>query len=332
MASEESTVTTRRSILTAGASVMLLPTLLPTLALANDSAKPSAEPSANNLLVNPQSLIPVTPIDRLTGFMRLFVGLRGKCVFTNEGIIYGKSDTLMAKPLYGFLAVLEVRVSEVEPGIYRSEQKEALVCTDLVTRMPLKSFINPYTSEKLIPVGYVSPNNVYFFDVTGSYARALPKERSGLKQLDWRTSATDIWVTESRFNSFPSSITEKEFPRAFSGEIRHSVDILTYRASARDFADTAMTSVPSTLTMVSDTPWPLWMMMGKRPGGVIWHGFGQKYRQLSDIPSVNRRAVDMAYPGFLDDPWGFASTEWGTAAQLRRLRAQGLLDAPKETK
>jgi Protein of unknown function (DUF1838) len=321
-------VTTRRSILTAGASATLLPTLMPTIALANDSVKPRA----NSVLNNPESLIPVTPIDRLTGFMRLFVGLRGKCVFTNEGIIYGKSDKEMAKPLYGFLAVLEVRVSEVEPGIYRSEQKEALVCTDLVTRMPLKNFINPYTNEKLIPVGYVSPNNVYFFDVTGSYTRALPKERSGIKQLDWRTSSTDIWVTESRFNSFPSSITEKEFPRAFSGDIRHSVDILTYRAKAVDFADASMASVPSTLTMVSDTPWPLWLMMGKRPGGAIWHGFGQKYRQLSDLPDVNRRAVDMAYAGFLDDPWGFASAEWGTAAQLRRLRAQGLLDAPKEIK
>jgi len=303
-------------------------TLLPTLVHANAVSGFNS----SSKLGNPASLIPITPIDRLTGFMRLFVGLRGTCVFTNEGIIYGKSDTQMAKPLYGFLAVLEVRVSEVEPGIYRSEQKEALVCTDLTTRMPLKSFINPYTAEKLIPVGYVSPNNRYFFDVTGSYSRTLPKERSGIKQLDWRTSATDIWVTESRFNSFPSAITETEFPRAFSGETRYSVDILTYRAKARDFADNTLPSVPSTLTMVSDTPWPLWLMMGKRPGGVIWHGFGEKYKQLSDIPDVNRRAVDIAYPGFLDDPWGFKSAEWGTAAQLRRLRAQGLLDAPEKIK
>jgi Protein of unknown function (DUF1838) len=311
--------TLRRSILTAGASAPLFPLL------AGASTTPSA-----NVGVRPESLIPTAPADRLTGFMRLFVGTRGKCVFTNEGIIYGKSDSQMAKPLYGFLAVLEVRVSEIEPGIYRSEQKEALVCTDLATRMPLKNFINPYTNEKLIPVGYVSPNNVYFFDITGSYARSLPKERSGIKQLDWRSSATDIWVTESRFNSFPSAITEAEFPRAYSGPIRNSVDILTYRASASDFADIKQDSVLSTLTMVSDTPWPLWLMMGKRPGGVIWHGFGQKYRQLSAIPDVNRRAVDIAYPGFMDDPWGFPSAEWGTVAQLRRLRAQGLLD-PKES-
>jgi len=300
------------------------------LAIASTTCWPTASVSSSALSAD--SMLPASPEDRLRGFMRLFAGLHGSCVFTNEGIIYGKVEGQMAKPLYGFLAVLEVRVAEVQPGIFRSEQKEALVCTDLTTRMPLKTFINPYTSERLTPVGYVSPNNVYFFDVTGSYARELPAKRSGLKQLDWRSSASDIWVTESRFNSFPSSITEEEFPRAFSGAVRYSVDILTYRAKTSDFANAKLTSVPSTLTMMSDTPWPLWLMMAKRPGGVIWHGFGQKYARMSDLPDANRRAVNAAYPGFLADPWAFSNAEWGTAAQLRRLRAEGVLDKVEKTK
>jgi hypothetical protein len=314
----------RRSVLASG----LTATLLPSAASANSAS----QTQPRRVTAEPETLIPATPEDRLRGFMRLFAGLRGHCVFTNEGVIYGRSDGELPKPLYGFLAVLEVRSAEVEPGIFRTEQKEALVCMDLATRMPLKSWVNPYTHETLIPVGYVSPNNVYFFDITGSYSRALPANRSGLKQQDWRTSSTDIWVSESRFNSFPSSITEQEFPRAYSGPTRYSVDILTYRANAADFANTTLVSVPSTLTMVSDTAWPLWLMMGKRPGGVIWHGFGQKYPKLSDIPEANRRVVEAAYTGFLDDPWGFPSAKWGTAAQLRRLRAEGLLDAKEQSK
>jgi len=61
--------------------------------------------------------------------------------------------------------------------------------------------------------------------------------------------------------------------------------------------------------MVSDTPWPLWLMMGKRPGGVIWHGFGEKFKQLGDILDVSRSAVNIAHPGFLDDLWEFESAE-----------------------
>jgi len=57
--------------------------------------------------------------------------------------------------------------------------------------------------------------------------------------------------------------------------------------------------------MVSDTPWPLWLMMGKRPGKVIWHGFGEKFKQLGDILDVSRSAVNIAQPGFLDDLWEF---------------------------
>ena len=75
--------------------------------------------------------------------------------------------------------------------------------------------------------------------------------------------------------------------------------------------------------MVSDTPWPLWMLMGKRPGSAIYHGSGQKYRSFADLPAITRRAIDLAYPGFLEDPWGYPSEQWGTGAQMRRLRAEG---------
>jgi hypothetical protein len=271
------------------------------------------------------ALLPRTARDGLMGFLRLFTGARGGCVFTNEGVIHAKTDGDLLRPLVSYLSVLELRTREEAPGIFRTEQKEAMVYLDPVSRAPLASWTSPLTGETLIPVGYVSPVNVYHFDETGSYARELPPVRSGRWALDWRAGATDIWVTEIRANSFPSSITAEEFPRAWSGPTRHSIDILTFRAAARDFAEPRLASVPSTLAMTSDTPWPLWMMMGTRPGGVIWHGFGQKHARLSDLSDAVRAPIEAAYPGFLDDPWTFDSRPWGTAAQLRRLRAEGRL-------
>jgi Protein of unknown function (DUF1838) len=271
----------------------------------------------------PATLLPKTRSDNLMGFMRLYAGLEGSCVMTNEGLIYGKTENDLAKPLFGFLSVLEIRTSGVSAGVFKAEQKEAMVYINPENGGLLGDWTNTYTGETVVPVGYVSPNNTYFFDETGSYSRELPTIRSGTFKLDWRTSSSDIWVTESRFNTFPSSITEAEFPRAYSGPIRKSVDVLTFRAKGRDFADRRLGSVPSELTMMSDGPWPLWMMMGKRSGGVLWHGFGQKYRRLRDLPQALKGPIEAAYPGFLADPWGFPSAQWGTAAQLRRLRAQG---------
>lgn len=273
----------------------------------------------------PEALLPTSPAASLHGFMRLFAGINSTSVFTNEGIIYGKSPDDLPRPLFGFLAVLEIRTRQLDEDRFQAEQKEAMVCLDLSSRTLLDSWQNPYTGEVLIPVGYVSPVNRYFFTPTGSYMRTLPEGGGTPTPRDWRSSASDVWFTESRYNQFPAGISADEFPRAYAGPMRRSVDILSYRASARDFADPSLASVPSTLTMVSDTPWPLWMMMGGEPGGAIWHGFGQKYASLADLPNVNRRLIEAAYPGFLDDPWSYPHARWGTAAQLRRLRDEGRL-------
>jgi Protein of unknown function (DUF1838) len=269
--------------------------------------------------------IPKTPIDNLTGFMRLYAGLSGDVVMTNEGLIYGKAPGELARPLFGFLSILDIKVTQQLPELFKAEQKEAMVYTDPASGGLLSSWQNVYTDETLIPVGYVSPNNTYFFDVTGSYSRSLPPTRSGQFKLNWRASDTDIWVTESRFNTYPSIITASEFPKAYSGPMRKSVDVLTFRGKAHDFADQTAQFMPSELTMMSDAPWPLWMMMGARAGGVLWHGFGQKYRTMQDLPRSLKGPIEAAYPSFLADPWGFPSDQWGTAAQMRRLRWEGKL-------
>lgn len=284
-----------------------------------------AAPAGRDFSGDPDRLLPKSPEESLIGFLRLFAGIETTSVFTNEGIIYGKAPGDLMRPLFGFLAVLEIRTKAAGDGVYEAEQKEAMVCLNLASRTLMKDWRNPYTDETLIPVGYVSPVNRYFFTATGSYMRTRPEGGGEPTPRDWRSSATDVWFTESRYNSFPASISAEEFPRAFASPVRNSVDILSYRAKAADFADASLRSVPSTLTMVSDTPWPLWMMMGKREGGAVWHGFGQKYADFAGLPDVNRRLIDEAYPGFLDDPWAYPHAEWGTAAQLRRLRDEGRL-------
>ena len=298
--------TDRRSVLGGGAAGLLAMT---------------APVAAARRVGDPASVLPTTPEAGLTGFMRMFAGLTGVSAFANEGLIYGRAEGELPRPLFGFVSVIEMHAKEIEPGVWRSEQKEAMTPLDMTTRMPLKSLHNPYTGEENIPLGYVSPVNVYYFDKTGSGFRARPKPNTTSRV--WRSSATDVWVTESRYNEFPSSITEAEFPKSYAGPIRHSVDILTYRAHAANFANSRLDSVPGTLTMTSDTPWPLWMMMGKRSGSAFYIGSGQKYRSLADLPAITRTAINQAYPGFLADPWHYPSEPWGTATQMRRLRAEG---------
>ena len=64
-------------------------------------------------------------------------------------------------------------------------------------------------------------------------------------------------------------------------------------------------------------------MMGRTPGGVLWNGSGQKYRTIARSPARYRGLVEQVYPGFVADPWAFSQRDFGTLAQMRRLRAAG---------
>jgi hypothetical protein len=263
------------------------------------------------------------PPHGLRDFMRMFSGLSGEVCLTNEGTIYGRPAGELPRPLFGYRSAVIIRTREIDAGVFRTEQREAMHYVDLASGDPLQSFANPYNGEVQIPVGYVSPLNVYFFDRTGSYSRQLPEQRAGQLHLDWRADNDTVWVSESRYNVFPSGVTEAEFPRAYSGPERRSVDILTYRAAARDLANRRLESILAEVSMLSDTPWPLWMMMGRQPGSVLWQGFGRKYRSFAALPRRFAAATEQVYPRFLADPWAFPEREFSTAAQLRRLRAQG---------
>ena len=160
----------------------------------------------------------------------------------------------MPKPLFAFLAVLEEQPTGIEPGIFRSEQKKALAFLNLETCTQMEVVFDPYTCNTMVPMGYDSPTYIYSADFTGSSTLTPHSLRLDVRKQDWHTSASDIWMTEPRWSSFPSSITYEECPRVYLGPARNSVDIHIYRTSARDFADYSLDFLWSILTMVSYTP------------------------------------------------------------------------------
>ncbi|MGQ3230494.1 MAG: DUF1838 family protein [Blastomonas fulva] len=263
------------------------------------------------------ALQPTGASSDLVTFMRLFAVTEGQCALTNAGIIYGKKPGQMPVPLVGYLSVLQVEITQPAPGLFRAAQLEAMVCTTIDGQSLLGLWRNPISDEWVRPVGYASPENLYYFDATGTYPNTPPDGRRGgtSRAIAWLDN--EVSATEVRENSFPSGITEAEFPRAYAGPLRRSMDILTHRTSVQQISTTAP-FVSTVNTMLTDAPWPLWMMMGKADGHVIWHGFGSKYRSLQDIPSKQRQLIDAAYDGFLSNPSSFPRAEWNSVAQLKR--------------
>lgn len=253
--------------------------------------------------------------DMLT-FLRVFAVADGSCALTNAGIIYGKQPGELPRPLCGFLSVLEIAITHPARGLARAAQLEAMVCTTLDGSALLKEWTNVYTGERVIPVGYASPENLYYFTAAGTFTSTPPDGRPPSSTRTLTRVGGELRITDTRLNNFPSGITAAQFPRAFAAPMRRSVDILTHRALLADLAQPGY--VPADNSMLTDAPWPLWMMMGKADGHVIWHGFGSKYRTLAAIPREQAALIDQAYPGFMAHPASFPRRDWSTAAQLKR--------------
>lgn len=261
----------------------------------------------------------------LRDFMRLRATRAGEICIGIEGLIYARPPEDLMRPLCGFRSAVTMRVTETAPAVYKAEQRESTHYSDLETGDVLRTFKNPLTGETVTAIGFCSPTNVFYVDATGTYLRDLPEKREGKIALDWRLTDSSVRVTEARYNRFPSSITEEEFPRAYTGPYRDSVDVITYESSDVDFANRDIDAVPADVHMISDTPWQFWLMMGRRPGHVVWNGYGRKYKNFAAFPVRFRETVEAYSPGFLADPWNFPVERYGTAAQMRKLKSDGKL-------
>lgn len=267
---------------------------------------------------------PVKMGDKLRVFMRMLAMPNGTSVTTVEGMLYGVMLGGLPRPLIEFHSLVEIRVSEPKSGLFLAAQREATWLGSGTADDIESPFENPYTGKTVVPFGYVTPVNQYWFDQTGAYQSELPESRSRASERKWQEGGDTLWVTEERQNKFPSRIDESEFPSAFTGSFRESVDILTYQARRGDFLGHAR-FVPATVHMTSVSPWPHWLLMGRAPGHVLWSGHGEKYSRMVDVPDSVRTSCELFYPGFVSDPFGLDSATFGVAATMRRLRAAGRL-------
>jgi hypothetical protein len=262
------------------------------------------------------------PKDRLRALVRLRGREAGEVWQWFEGILYGRADGEVLKPICGFTSVLCVRYETPQDGVYKFAQRESNHYTDLATKRPIGEVKNPYTGKTNIAVGYLSPKWSFHLSGAGVAVASNPDAISG-RVSPFENDGVEIWATESRANDFGSGISEEEFPEAYAGKVRRSADVACYRANAAAVCDPTIPFVRASMDFVADTPWVLWMMMGKSPGHMVWIGQGTKFEQVTDLPADIAARVEQVHPGFLADPWGMKATAYSTVKQMRDLRAAG---------
>jgi len=263
------------------------------------------------------------PDDRLRALVRLRGREDGEVWQCFERILYGRAEGQVPKAICGFTSVLCVRYDTPDKGVYKFAQRESNHYTDLATKQPIGEVKNPYTGKTNIAIGYVSPE--WKFHLSSAGVAMLPKTDVIVGRISpaFESDGTDIWATESRANEFGAGISETEFPEAYAGAIRRSADVACYRANKAAICDTSIPFVRAITDFVADTPWTLWMMMGKSPGHMVWIGQGTKFETRGELPASVAARVEQVHPGFLADPWGMKVTTYLTVTQMRALRAAG---------
>jgi Protein of unknown function (DUF1838) len=263
------------------------------------------------------------PNDRLRALVRLRGRENGEVWQWFEGILYGRAEGEVLKPICGFTSVLCVRYEPPENGVYKFAQRESNHYTDLATKQPIGEVKNPYTGKTNIAVGYVSPKWSFHLSAAGVAMAANPETIVGRVSPTFEDDGLEVWATESRANDFGSGISEEEFPEAYAGKVRKSADVASYRAAKTAICDPSIPFVRASMDFVADTPWTLWMMMGKSAGHMVWIGQGTKFERVDELPGYISHRVEQVHPGFLADPWGMKATAYSTVKQMRELRAAG---------
>lgn len=269
------------------------------------------------------------PNDRLSALVRLRGDVNAPCWLWFSGTVYARPEDDVVKPLIGFCSVLHMIYEPKSNGSYTFTQRESCLFTHLQTGEILTEMKNPYTGKSNYIFGYVSPVFKFGFDINGTFALKDQRDHTPLRESILNPAlehgAGDVWSTETRRNEFATAPSKAEFPEASSDQTRKSADIATYRAREDILCDLDTPFVPAQLTFLADTPWFQWMFMGNRPGMLVWSGAGAKIPVSSELPDIVRHRIDLAHPGFLDDPMGMDGTSFGTIVQMRQLKAEGKL-------
>lgn len=269
-------------------------------------------------------LDPENATDRLRAMVRLRGAEKGPFWLLLEGKVHGRTPATVVQPLFGFTSLLRIQYKRISGELFEFKQRESAHYTSLNTGDPIGAFYNPYKEENNYAVGYVSPTFTYQFGLNGTSSIANPQHRGELTHQLVRDGS---WMktSEKRHLSYPSSIDLELFPEASSSATRHSIDIATYRANAKDVLDPSREFVDSAIDFFADTEWPYWMFMGDRPGFAIWIGHGAKIRNTDDLPTTVKRRVASVHPGFLEDAWGLDGAAYRTAPQMLKLRKAGVI-------
>ncbi len=191
------------------------------------------------------------------------------------GVVPGEK----VKPLFYMEGFSACRLIPIEGG-YRKLLREVVLYREIDPRTQkpgriLEQYDNPYSGERVNVVPIL--NDPFNYNMTLYYPD--PPSFGGLNQektprvpfvLPWEMKGDLLHLTTDIHLYYPNALQPEKWPRESAGPMVQVSELYRYYIRAEDMKNPRLTQVQCSGCWARVTPWLPWMLMGGKPGHVLY--------------------------------------------------------------
>ncbi len=178
-----------------------------------------------------------------------------------------------------------------------------LIC-DKDNGKAIDSWRNPLTGQDNVPLHYRS----------GPFRRDLgPLDDKGKPfALALKEAGGGVWFTDTSAGARTNWIQPDKYPLASTGKDVWLGTSSTYMVEREFIDDPRRTALPASNFWNFISNYPAWMLMGERPGFVLWRWIARKITRFGDLDPYLVAEIERRLPGYftLESPWRDYSNGW----------------------
>lgn len=248
------------------------------------------------------------PADNLTAWMKLRASIDTRDVyFWFTGTLDVAVPGEPIRPLIAVESLILRRAEKKGEQLYHVTDWEATIYRHPDTGDVVEEIDNPFNQRKVRPLHYREGPVPFEYTATRQ-PRLLGMETPFATKDEpfnypWKIVSGDLWMTKA-FYIFgrPQFLDIRQFPLETPATPLSVASVTTLKARLDDVRDPAKPAVATEMFYQATSDWLPWMLMGQKPGFVVWHEAGKKLFSLDEAPPDTLKAMEKIHPEWFRRP------------------------------